>query len=160
MSNRVAAPQFIVLAKKAAVDLGALYFQHQVVGNIGSELDVGFACAEYFIQAVVWLYRAHVTMIAEVGGQPLTDQHAPLLDKAAEPGHGFLLQHDRIGKVDELIFADIVERYEVRLDVRIEKSLVGPTHGLGVEVSVALLHIVEELRLGDKDQSDVAFDGV
>src|ERR1700761_5037444 len=87
MSDSIAAAQFVILPEKAAVDLGALYFQHQVVGNIGSELDVSFTCAEYLIQSVVRLYRSHVAMIAEVGGQALADQRPPLLDKGAQPGH-------------------------------------------------------------------------
>src|SRR5882757_5157288 len=72
--HSIAAPQFIILAKKTAVDVRTLYLQHQVVGNIGRELNEGLPRSEHFIQSVVRLYRAHVAMIAEVSGQALTDQ--------------------------------------------------------------------------------------
>ena len=160
MSRGIAAVQLIVLPKVASIDFGAFDFQHQIIRDIGDEFDVTFARPEHLIQSIVWLHCPHVTMIAEIGRQTFAHQCAALLDIIAQPGDSFLLQHHRIGQVDHLVFTDIVERDKIRLDVGIEKSLIGSANRLVIEICVALLYIVEDLRFRDEYQSDVTLDGV
>jgi hypothetical protein len=69
VSNRFATVQLIILPEKAAINIGAFDFEHKVIGNIGSKLDVALACPKYLVQAVVGLYGHHVAMVPKIRRQ-------------------------------------------------------------------------------------------
>ena len=119
---------------------------------------MALARAKHFVEPIVGLYHSHVAVIAEVSRQPFADQRATLLNKLAQLGDRLTRQHHRIRQIDDLVLVDIIDRDKVGLYVRVEECLVRASNRLRIEGRIALLHVIEDLRLGHKHQADVAFD--
>ena len=46
---------------------------------------------------------------------------------------------------------------KIGLNIRIEECLIRAPNGLRIEIRVALLHVIEQLRFGSEDEPDIAF---
>jgi hypothetical protein len=97
-----------------------------------------------------------MTMLTEVCGEPFADQCSAPADVLLQFGYRLRLHHHRIGQINQLVFADVFERNEVRLNVLVEEGLVRAAKGLRIEIRGELLNVVEEFGLRNEEQADVA----
>ena len=79
LPRSLAAEQIVVLAEVAAVDLASLHFKHQLIGEVGIELDDLLPRAKQLVEAEVRLNRPCMAVVAEVSRQPFADQRPALL---------------------------------------------------------------------------------
>src|SRR5664279_5485530 len=158
LPRSLAAEQIVVLAEVAAVYLASLHFKHQLIGEVGIELDDLLPRAEQLVEAEVRLNSSGMAVVAEVSWQPFADQRPALLHILLQAAGGLAFQHDWIGQIDELVLVDILQRHKVGQNILVEERLIRSFYRLGVVFGAALLHIVEEFRLRDEDQANIALD--
>src|SRR4051812_24646100 len=78
LPNCPAAGGLVFLQKVAAIDTMPVYRKDQFFEKVRREFDISFARAEKFVEAIIGLRFAGMSVVSEVCGQPFADQRASL----------------------------------------------------------------------------------